>query len=108
MFHGAEHEEPEEYADQTITDNGSAGSWAKVLKDSFVKGEADLIPAICDAWSAEVHPRRNRSAGTEDQPKATDGVHVGKEVDQSDQTHQSADGGAAKTQNSFLIAGTDR
>src|SRR5947209_9307327 len=65
VLYDAEHDEPKEDADQTIADNGSAGSWAKILKDSFVKGEADLIAAVGDPRSAEVHPGGNGGAGTE-------------------------------------------
>src|SRR5258705_2143344 len=108
MLDGAVNEEPEEYADQAIADNRSAGSWAKVLKDSFVESEADLIAGVGDAGSAEVHPRGNSGTGTEHQPKSTNRLHVGKQVNESDQTHQSADGGAAKTQDPFLVAGADR
>src|SRR5262245_36142150 len=107
MFHGAEHEEPEEYADQTIADNGSAGSWAKVLENGFVKCDADLVPAVRNAGSAKVHPCSHSGTGTKNKPKATDGIHVGKQVDQSDQTHKTTNSGAAETEDPFLVAGAD-
>ena len=83
-------------------------SWAKVLKDSFVEGEADLIAAVGDAGSAEVHPRGDGGPGAKDQPEAADSLDVRKQVNESDQTHQTADGGAAETQDPFLVAGADR
>src|SRR4029077_1515732 len=108
MLHRAAHEPPEAYADQTIADDGGAGSRAKVLENGFVKCEADLVPAICDAWSAEVHPGSDGSTGAEDKPERSDRLHVWKKVNQGDQTHQTADGGAAKAQDPFLVAGADR
>src|SRR5262249_34360024 len=108
MLHGAEHEEAEEYTDQTIADDGGAGSWAKVLENGFVKCEADLVAAICDAWSAEVHPSSDGSTRAEDKPEPSDRLYVWKQVNQGNETHQTADGGAAKTQDTFLVAGADR
>src|SRR5215475_6880305 len=108
MFHGAVHEQPEEYADQAIANDGGAGSWAKVLENGFVKGNADLVPAVRDTWSTEVHPSSDGSPRAEDKPEPSDRLHVRKQVNQGDETHQTADGSAAKTQYPFLIAGTDR
>src|SRR5262245_51176401 len=66
VFHDAEHDEPKEDADQTITDYGGAECRAKALEDGFVKGKTNLITAIGNAWTAEVRPGSNRSACTKD------------------------------------------
>src|SRR5437660_297335 len=107
MLHSAEHEEPEEYADQAISDDSGAAGRAKVLQNCFVESETDLIAAVGYPRSAEIHPRGHGGAGAENQPKAADSLDVRKQINESDQTHQSANRGAAKTQDPFLIAGTD-
>ncbi len=46
--------------------------------------------------------------GTKDKPEAPDGLHVGKQVHQGDQTHAAADSGAAEAEDPFLVAGAYR
>src|SRR5262249_48373302 len=104
MLDNAEHDEAEEYADQTIADDGGADCWSEAWQDGFVESDANLVATIGDAWSAEVHPGGHSGAGPEDQPKATDGVHVGKEVDQGDQTHETPDSSTAEAEDSLLVA----
>src|SRR5215813_6499498 len=108
MLYGAEHNEAEEDANQAIADNSGAERRPKALEDGFIKGQADLISTVGNAWSAEVHPRGDGGASAEDQPEASNRLYVGKQVHQGDQTHQTADGGTAEAEGSFLVAGTDR
>jgi len=46
LLDDAEYDESEEYADQTIANDGGAESRAEALEDRFVKGEADLLAAV--------------------------------------------------------------
>src|SRR5262249_14014464 len=111
LDHG-EYDEAEEYADHAIAQIGGAHrlveTVAETLEDGFVKGEADLIAAVRDARRAEVRPCGDGGAGAEDQPKAANPLHIGKQIHQRNQSHQTADGGAAEAENSFLIARADR
>src|SRR4030095_6142696 len=74
---------------------------------SFPEGEAGLVAAVRDPRSAEIHPSGDGGAGAEDKPEPSDRLHIRKQVNQGDQTHQAADRGAAEAKTPFLVAGTD-
>src|SRR5262245_66488915 len=107
MLDDAEHQEAEEDADQAIPDHGSAEGRAKAREVSLVEREADLLAAVGDAGRAEVHPGGDGGASAEDQPEAPDGLDVGKQVDQSDQTHKAPDRGAAEAEEALLVTRPD-
>src|SRR5262245_13571597 len=103
MLDDAEHHEAEEDADQAIPDHGGAEGRAKALEDSLVEREADLIAAVGDAGRAEVHPGSCGGTGAKDQPEAPDGLDIGKQVDQSDQTHHTPHSGATEAEKALLV-----
>src|SRR5690242_4355201 len=77
MFYGPEHEQPKEYADQTIANHRGAQRRAKALENRFVKGESGLIAAVEDARGAEGRPGGDRGSGAEDKPETADRLDVG-------------------------------
>ena len=68
---------------------------------------ADLVSDVGDAGTAEVHPRGDGGAGSEDQPIAADGLHLGKQVHQGENTQQPADDYRPKAEAPLLEAGAD-
>src|SRR6266849_6015455 len=107
MLQEAEHNQTEGDANEAVPEDRGTDRGTEALKHRLIESEPGLVPAVRDTWRAEVDPRGNCSAGTEDQPETAEAGDVRKRVHKGDQPHQSPEGGASETQQTFLIARAD-